>query len=108
MFLALKDNRVPWLAKLAVGLVIGYIMLPIDILPEYWPLVGLIDDLFIVTLGISGVMKMIPEPVMEECRKKAGTDTGKLKRILVTLAGLLLVWFGLIIYAIIYLVRQTS
>ena len=108
MFLALSDYRVPWQAKAAVVFVILYALLPLDIFPEYIPLAGLIDDLLLATLGISWAMKMIPEPVLEECRERARTDTGKLKRLTWTLVGLLIIWLGLIIYAIIYLAQRLN
>ena len=108
IFLALSDYRVPWQAKAAVGLVIIYALLPFDLFPEYIPFVGLIDDLLLATLGISWAMKMIPEPVLIECRQKAKADARKLKRLTWILVGLLLIWLGLIIYAIVYLVQRLN
>ena len=71
LFLASKDPRVPWYAKLLMVLVIGYAISPLDLIPDFIPVLGLLDDLVIVPAGIALVVKMIPKEVMEECRRRA-------------------------------------
>ncbi len=70
LFLATKDPRVPWYAKVLMALVIGYAISPIDLIPDFIPILGQLDDLIIVPAGIALVVKMIPKDVMEECRQK--------------------------------------
>ncbi len=71
LYLASKDPRVPWYAKVMMALTIGYAISPIDLIPDFIPVLGQIDDLIIVPAGIALVVKMIPKNVMEECRQKA-------------------------------------
>jgi uncharacterized membrane protein YkvA (DUF1232 family) len=71
LYLALHDARVPWYAKVLMALVIGYALCPIDLIPEFIPVLGQIDDLIIVPAGISIVLKMIPPDIMGACRQKA-------------------------------------
>jgi len=73
LLLACKDPRVPWPAKLCAALVVGYAFSPIDLIPDFVPVLGYLDDLVLVPLGIALVLRMIPEPVLAECREKAQT-----------------------------------
>jgi len=71
VYLAAFDPRVPWYAKaLALG-VAAYALSPIDLIPDFIPVVGLMDDLIIVPLGIALVVGMIPDAVMAEHRAMA-------------------------------------
>jgi uncharacterized membrane protein YkvA (DUF1232 family) len=72
--LAMKDPRVPWYAKLLIALIVGYAISPIDLIPDFIPIIGQIDDLIIVPAGIALVIKMIPKSVMEEYRQKATAE----------------------------------
>jgi len=71
LFLASKNPRVPWCAKLLMVLVVGYAISPLDLIPDFVPVLGLLDDLVSVPAGVSFVVRMIPKEVMEECRRKA-------------------------------------
>lgn len=71
LYLASKDPRVPWYAKAFMALIIGYAMCPIDLIPDFIPVLGQLDDFIIVPAGIAFVIKMIPKNIMEECRQKA-------------------------------------
>lgn len=70
LHLASKDPRVPWYAKLLAVSVVGYLFSPIDLIPDFIPVLGYVDDLVLVPLGIALVLKMIPGAVMAECREK--------------------------------------
>jgi uncharacterized membrane protein YkvA (DUF1232 family) len=72
--LAIKDPRVPWYAKLLMALIIGYVISPIDLIPDFIPIIGQIDDLIIVPAGIALVIKMIPKSVMDEYRQKSTVE----------------------------------
>ncbi len=69
--LAYKDPRVPWYAKLLAACVIAYALSPIDLIPDPIPVVGYLDDIILVPIGIYIVLKMIPPEVIDECRQKA-------------------------------------
>lgn len=77
--LAYKDPRVPWYAKLLIACVIGYAFSPIDLIPDFIPVLGYLDDLILVPLGIALALKMIPPTVLAECREKARTDMTRRK-----------------------------
>lgn len=79
IFLAYKDPRTPWYAKLLAALVVGYAFSPIDLIPDPIPVLGYLDDLILVPLGIALALKMIPEPVLSECRvhAQAALEEGK-------------------------------
>jgi uncharacterized membrane protein YkvA (DUF1232 family) len=72
--LAIKDPRVPWYAKLLMALIVVYAISPIDLIPDFIPIIGQIDDLIIVPAGIALVIKMIPKSVVEEYRQKATAE----------------------------------
>ena len=71
LYLASKDPRTPWYAKVLAVLIIGYALSPIDLIPDFIPVLGYLDDLIIVPAGIVLLLKMIPKEVMDECREKA-------------------------------------
>ena len=71
LYLAHKDPRVPWHARAFAVLVVGYAFSPIDLIPDAIPLLGYLDDLLIVPLGIALVIRMVPPPVLAECREEA-------------------------------------
>jgi len=68
ILLASRDPRVPWTARLLAIAVAGYALSPIDLIPDFIPVLGYLDDLIIVPLGIWLVIALIPEDVMDEYR----------------------------------------
>lgn len=77
LYLAYRDPRVPWCAKVVAALVLGYVFSPIDLIPDFIPVLGLLDDMVVVPIGVAIVLKMIPEGVMAECRQRATELEGK-------------------------------
>jgi uncharacterized membrane protein YkvA (DUF1232 family) len=73
LYLACRDPRTPWYAKLLAGVVVAYAVSPIDLIPDFIPVLGILDDLVIVPLGAALAIRMIPRQVMAECREKART-----------------------------------
>jgi uncharacterized membrane protein YkvA (DUF1232 family) len=71
LWIAARDPRTPFTAKLAAGLVAAYALSPIDLIPDFIPVIGYLDDLIIVPLGILLVVRMIPAPLMQELRQEA-------------------------------------
>ena len=71
LYLACRDPRVPWYARVLAACVVGYAFSPIDLIPDAIPVLGYLDDLLLVPVGIWLVLKMIPSPVMAECRGRA-------------------------------------
>jgi uncharacterized membrane protein YkvA (DUF1232 family) len=71
LYLAYRDPRVPWYARVFAALVVGYAFSPIDLIPDAIPVLGYLDDLLIVPLGIALAIRMVPLPVLAECREEA-------------------------------------
>lgn len=71
LWLAARDPRVPWYAKLLAAAVAAYALSPIDLIPDFVPILGYLDDLVIVPAGIWAAVRLIPEPVMADLRLKA-------------------------------------
>jgi uncharacterized membrane protein YkvA (DUF1232 family) len=77
LYLAARDPRVPWYVKALAICVAGYALSPIDLIPDFVPLLGYVDDVVILPLGIWAVVKLIPPAIMAEHRAAA---TGMAKR----------------------------
>lgn len=71
LYLAYRDPRTPWYAKAFAGLVAAYAFSPIDLIPDFIPVLGYLDDLVLVPLGIALAVRMIPAEVMADCRARA-------------------------------------
>jgi uncharacterized membrane protein YkvA (DUF1232 family) len=71
LYLAYKDPRVPRHARILAALVVGYAFSPIDLIPDPIPILGYLDDLVLIPLGVALALKMIPAEVMADCREKA-------------------------------------
>jgi uncharacterized membrane protein YkvA (DUF1232 family) len=96
LYLAYKDTRTPWYARVFAAVVVGYAFSPIDLIPDPIPILGYLDDLVLIPLGIYLAVKMIPPLVMEESRAKAkvvialGKPVNKLAA-----AIIVLIWIGI-------------
>ena len=73
LYLVCRDPRTPWYARLIAGCVVAYALSPIDLIPDFIPIIGYVDDLIIVPLGIALTLKMIPRPILDEHRERAAT-----------------------------------
>ena len=71
LFLACKRRDTPFIAKVITAMVVAYALSPIDLIPDFIPVLGYLDDLILLPLGISIALKLIPSPIMEECRLEA-------------------------------------
>jgi uncharacterized membrane protein YkvA (DUF1232 family) len=71
LYLAARDPRTPWAARGLVFLVVAYALSPMDLIPDFIPVLGYLDDLLIVPAGIALALRMIPRDVMEESRERA-------------------------------------
>jgi uncharacterized membrane protein YkvA (DUF1232 family) len=75
--LAASDPRVPWYAKAVVGAVAAYALSPIDLIPDFVPILGYLDDLIIVPIGILVAVKLAPRPSWPNCVSRRWTIKGQ-------------------------------
>ena len=71
LYLAYKRKDVPIVAKIFIIIAVGYALSPIDLIPDFIPVIGLLDDLLIVSFFVIISVKLIPKPIMDECREQA-------------------------------------
>lgn len=77
IYLAYRDPRVPWYAKLLITFVVAHTFSPIDLIPDFIPVLGYLDDLIVTPFGIALAIKMIPPAVLAECREEARSVVGQ-------------------------------
>ena len=101
VWIAARDPRVPWYAKAVALAVAAYALSPIDLIPDFIPVLGYLDDLIIVPLGILLVVKLIPAELMAEFRAEAARREGAPRSMIAALvivtiwisAAVLLLWW---------------
>ncbi|AQS50218.1 hypothetical protein BMG03_20115 (plasmid) [Thioclava nitratireducens] len=71
LYLAARDPRTPWYAKALAASVVAYALSPIDLIPDFIPIIGFLDDILLVPLGLWIAMRMVPDDVIEDCRVQA-------------------------------------
>jgi uncharacterized membrane protein YkvA (DUF1232 family) len=104
LYLAARDPRTPWLARaVAVG-VAAYAFSPIDLIPDFIPVLGYVDDLILVPLGVLLALRLIPAPVMADCRQRAREAQARPVNWLAA-AVIVLVWLGLAALGVFWLAR---
>jgi uncharacterized membrane protein YkvA (DUF1232 family) len=103
LYLAARHPMTPWYAKLFVLALVAYALSPIDLIPDFIPVLGLLDELVLLPLGIVLAIKMVPPSVMAECRARAlanatrGTGAGRIVAVVIVL-----LWLTLAIVAAIW------
>src|SRR3712207_7183041 len=100
LYLAYKDPRVPWYARLFAACVVGYAFSPIDLIPDPIPVLGYLDDLVLVPLGVFFAVRMIPEPVLAECREEARRTIEQKPTNRVAAAVIVAIWLSLAALAV--------
>ena len=105
LYLAYRDPRTPWYAKAFAALVVAYAFSPLDLIPDPIPVLGYLDDLLLIPLGVFLALKMIPLEVMGEARARADEVVAQGKpvsRLGMAIVGSLwlLIAFGVIIVII--------
>ena len=72
LYLAARHPGTPWYAKVFVAVVAAYALSPIDLIPDFVPVLGYVDDLLLVPLGIALAVRLVPAEILEDCRARAG------------------------------------
>jgi uncharacterized membrane protein YkvA (DUF1232 family) len=70
--LAARDPRTPWYAKLIVAGCVAYALSPVDLIPDFIPVIGLVDDLILIPIALALAIRFIPDEVLADCRSRAG------------------------------------
>ena len=101
VFLALKDKKTPWYAKLLAALTVAYALSPIDLVPDFIPVLGYLDDLIILPLLVALTIKFIPADVFEEYRKQSQDmwQDGKPKKWYYALP-IVVVWLAIVAFLV--------
>lgn len=100
LYLAARHPDTPWYAKLFLVAIVAYALSPIDLIPDFIPVLGFVDEIILLPLAIALALKMIPAEVMSECRARAlqqrpdGSRAGRLGAAIVVL-----IWLALILLA---------
>lgn len=106
LYLVVRDPRTPWFAKLLGGAVVAYALSPIDLIPDFIPVIGYLDDLLLLPMGIWLAIKLVPAEVMQDCRARAQDGMGTAGSINRT-AGVVIViiWLALATLGILWILR---
>ena len=96
LWIAARDPRVPWHVKALAGAVAAYALSPIDLIPDFIPVLGLLDDLVLLPLGIALCLKLLPADVMAECRERARESIAKPRSYLAA-AVIALLWIAALV-----------
>ena len=107
LYLAARDPRTPWYAKAVALAVAAYALSPIDLIPDFIPVLGYLDDLIIVPLGIFIAVRLIPAEILDEHREAAATH---IERPVSRVAAVVIVslWIGLALVAMGYLINALA
>ena len=105
LYLSYRDPRVPLYARVFAACVVGYAFSPIDLIPDPIPVLGYLDDLVLIPLGIAIAIRMIPPPVLAECREKARQVAKAKPTNRVAAAVIVVVWLSLAALALFLTVR---
>ena len=96
LFYALGDRRVPWYARALAGAVVAYAVSPIDLIPDFIPVLGLLDDLLLIPAGLYLVFRLVPAEVMADCRARAQQSAATVTQLAWIAAALIvLLWIGI-------------
>ena len=106
LYFAYRNPKTPWYAKLWSIVVVAYAFSPIDLIPDFIPIIGYLDDLVLVPLGVVVAIKLIPKDILTESRRIAQTRIDSKKPVNWFAAGIIIaIWISLITYAVYRVVR---
>ncbi len=80
LYLACRDPRTPWVARLMAAIVVAYALSPLDLIPDVIPIFGYLDDIVLVPLGIALVIRLLPSVVLQEARAQAALHPMRLSK----------------------------
>ena len=102
-----KDPGVPWYAKLFGAIVVAYALSPVDLIPDFIPILGYLDDMILLPLGIALAIRMIPKSVMEDCYERAvSAISGKKKKNWIAGGIIIAVWIAVSLSILMIIMRR--
>lgn len=104
LWLAARDPRVPWTAKALAALVAAYALSPLDLIPDFIPVLGLLDDLLLVPLGIWLTLRLLPPDLLAELRAEADRRDARLPASRAAAAVVVLLWGALVLWTVVALI----
>jgi uncharacterized membrane protein YkvA (DUF1232 family) len=99
VYLAARHPDTPWYARLALAAIVAYALSPIDLIPDFLPVIGLLDELILLPAAIALALKMVPSRVMDECRSRAAQQRPSTWAGRVGAAIIVLLWLGALVLA---------
>ncbi|MFH0938358.1 MAG: YkvA family protein [Planctomycetota bacterium] len=106
LYLAARDPRTPWYAKLLVAAIVAYAFSPIDLIPDFIPVLGYLDDLILIPMGIALAIKLIPNSIFAECRIRSQETIQKGNPVSwVAGAVIVVIWLALAALCIVLTIR---
>ena len=106
LWFLLRDPRTPLVAKLVAGIVVAYALSPIDLIPDFIPVLGLLDDIILVPLGVALAVKLVPPPLWLEMRQRAEGFQGRLPKMMWGLLIVVAIWLALLAVFIYWLLHS--
>lgn len=105
LYLAARDPRTPWPAKVVIAIVVAYALSPIDLIPDFIPVLGYLDDVLLLPLGIYLALKLIPAAVLADARHAAQQASGNLAASRVAAVVIILLWMISMIVVGVFVLR---
>jgi uncharacterized membrane protein YkvA (DUF1232 family) len=103
LYLAARDPRTPWYAKLLVTGIVAYAFSPIDLIPDFVPVLGYLDDLILIPVAIALVIRLVPDSVLANCRANAQETFKNAKPVSrVAAAVIVVIWMALAALCIVW------
>jgi len=100
LHIAVSEDLAPWYAKLLILITLGYALSPIDLIPDFIPVLGILDDLIVLPVLIYLSIKMIPNDILEYCRREAEIRPWNKKKNWVAGGIILFIWFLILVWIV--------
>lgn len=95
LYFAMKHPQTPLFVKIVAAVVVGYALSPIDLVPDFIPVLGYIDDIILLPLGIALVIRLLPKDVLQQCREEARTHPSVMRpKIWLAAYAIIMLWIA--------------
>jgi uncharacterized membrane protein YkvA (DUF1232 family) len=108
LYFAARHPGTPWLARLLLAGIAAYLLSPIDLIPDFVPLLGYLDEIILLPLALTLAVKLIPESVWIECRRTAANSLADKPAGVMAAVVILVIWISLAAITVTWLTRQRA